>query len=467
MESNNYQRSQSYIHRAQTAQHFLYRLNQEEVDHLAYCCGKTVHINAPLLAQKAVDETGLGNIPDKIAKKRGKAETTWNEIKDKKTVGIIRMDAEKRLIVFGEPVGVIAGVAPCTNPIATAMFYTMICLKTRNALILSPHPKAIECTKFAVDLMRASIAYAKLPDDIIQVIEEPQLNQLQTLELTSLVMSQADMVIATGGPKLVDAAYHCGRPAYGVGAGNTPVYLHPSADVRSALTKIISGRAFDNGIICASEQHLLVPRPMMARLKSVADELGAYIIEDPAEMDRLNAGILDSSQHLRAEFIGKSIQTIAQQIGLPVKKHIKVLIVSLNPEDIGVSYYSGEKLCPILSLLVVDSHRQAIFCANRLLDFQGRGHSAAIHIDEYNHEEELLSFAAAVPATHIIVNMPAATSSGGSCFNWLTPSSTLGCGAYGKTMPMDTINLTVKQLINYKAVAMPLEQSRIPDAIFA
>ena len=467
MEINSYDISQSYIHRAQIAQLSINKLHQAEVDQLAYCCGQTIYNHAPLLAQRAVDETGLGNVADKIAKKRSKAETTWNEIKDKKTVGIIRRDYEKRMIVYGEPVGVIAGVAPCTNPIATAMFYAMICLKTRNALILSPHPKAIECTKLAVDLMRASIAFAKLPDDIIQVIEEPQLNHHQTLDLTSQIMSQADMVIATGGPKLVEVAYQCGRPAYGVGAGNTPVYLHHSVDVRSALEKIISGRAFDNGIICASEQHLLVPRPMVPQLQAVADELGAYIVQDPDEIERLNAGILDSRQHLRPEFIGKSIQTIAQEVGLPIKKHIKVLIVALNREDIGVSYYSGEKLCPILSLLVVDSHGEAISCANQLLDFQGRGHSAAIHIDEHNHEEDLLSFASAMPATHIIVNMPAATSSGGSRFNWLTPSSTLGCGAYGKTMPMETINLTVKQLINYKAVAMPLERSRIPEAIFA
>ncbi len=458
--------AKTYINRAKKAQSHLHRLTQKEVDLLAFHCGKAVFDNAEMLAELAVEETGLGNVRDKILKKRAKAEATWAEIKDRRTVGIIKRDEVKRMIYYADPLGIVAGVAPCTNPIATAMFYTMICLKTRNVLVLSPHPRAVKSTHVTVNLMRKAIAFAGLPDDIIQILDEPQLSGSDSFQLASDVMSLAQMVIATGGPKLVDVAYHSGTPAYGVGAGNTPVYLHPSCDLPAAIEKVITGRSFDNGIICASEQHIIAPREISPQVEEALISSKAYIVRDPLERQKLTELLFDDHAHLKTPFIGKPAAYIAQQAGLNAPDDCRVLIVPLEKDTIGRDPYSAEKLCPILSWFSVNSYSEGLEIAERLLNFQGKGHSAAIHIDEKQCEEDLLTFSERMPATHIIVNMASATSSGGSRYNWLTASTTLGCGAYGGTMPMESINLSVKQLINYKAVAMPLAQSRIPEDVF-
>lgn len=465
MESHIHEIATNYLQRAKDAQKYLVRLTQSEVDRLAYACGRVVHENAEILAQSAVDETGIGNVADKILKKRAKAEATWMEIRDKKTVGIIRRDFDKRMIYYADPVGVVAGIAPCTNPVATAMFYAMICLKTRNSLILSPHPKAVQTTALTVRLMREALRFAKLPDAVIQIIDEPQLSGSQNLALATHVMGIANMVIATGGPRLVDAAYHSGTPAYGVGAGNTPVYIHPSADIAAAVEKIISGRSFDNGIICASEQHLLVPYEIYDEVERQLSRAGAYVVSD--EKAQLSEVLFEEDGHIKSRFIGHSAASIAEAAGLRAPASCRVLVVPIDASAIGQDPYSAEKLCPILSIVRTKTHTEALDIAERLLNYQVKGHSAAIHIDDKRCEADLLSFAERMPATHIIVNMPSATSSGGSKFNWLTPSTTLGCGAYGGTMPMESINLSVKQLINYKAVAMPLAESRIPEGIFA
>ncbi len=467
MESPIRQTARSYIKRAKTAQIALHRLSQEEVDEIAFRCGKAVHDHAERLAEIAVQETGLGNVRDKIIKNRAKAEATWTEIKDRRTVGIIKRDDTKRMIYYADPVGVVAGVAPCTNPIVTAMFYTMICLKTRNSLVIAPHPKALKATQLTVQFMLEALAFARLPRDIVQVLDEQQLSSAEALELASEVMSMANMVVATGGPKLVDVAYHSGTPAYGVGAGNTPVYIHPSCDTASAIEKVVTGRCFDNGIICASEQHLISPREIHSEVTSALQNSGAYIVNDPVERQRLIGIIFEEKGHLKAKFVGKPAAFIAQEAGLAHAEEIRILVVPVQRDDIGQDPFSAEKLCPILSWFSVDCYEEGLSIAEKLLNYQGKGHSAAIHIDEHEQERDLLTFSERMPVTHIIVNMASATSAGGSRFNWMTPSTTLGCGAYGGTMPMESINLSVKQLINYKAVAMPLTTSRIAEGIFA
>ncbi|MFY7930657.1 MAG: aldehyde dehydrogenase family protein, partial [Oligoflexus sp.] len=342
--------AKNYIRRAREAQTCLGRMTQREVDRVAFHCGKAVFDNAAILAEQAVKETGLGNVRDKTIKKRAKAEATWAEIKDRKTVGMIKRDDEKRMMYYADPVGIVAGVAPCTNPIATAMFYTMICMKTRNALIISPHPKAVESTKLTVKLMREAIAFANLPEHAIQILDEPHFSSRESLELSSLVMSLANMIVATGGPKLVDAAYHSGTPAYGVGAGNTPVYIHPSADIPAAVEKILLGRSFDNGIICASEQHLIVPREVYTKVYNSLSESGAYIVSDHAERQQLSRTIFDSEGHIKIPFLGKSASYIAEEAGLEAARDCRVLVVPVRVQDIGCDPYSAEKLCPILSM---------------------------------------------------------------------------------------------------------------------
>jgi succinate-semialdehyde dehydrogenase len=466
METSIREIARTYIKRAKVAQLQLRHLTQQQVDDLAYRCGKAVYDHAELLAQRAVDETGIGNVRDKTIKNRAKAEAIWAEIKDRRTVGIIRRDEQKRMIYYADPVGVVAGVAPCTNPIVTAMFYSMICLKTRNCLVVAPHPKARNATHMTVQLMLDSLAHIGLPTDIIQVLDEPQLSGTESLQLASEVMSQADMIIATGGPKLVDVAYHSGTPAYGVGAGNTPVYIHPSCDVELAIEKVISGRSFDNGIICASEQHLISPEEIKERMVEALAKSGAYLVADADERERLIATLFDAQGHMKAEFIGKPAAYVALRAEIPAPQDCRTLVVPVDAAHIGKDPFSAEKLCPILSWFSVDHYHEGLDIAESLLNYQGKGHSAAIHIDEVTCEADLLAWSARMPVTHIIVNMASATSAGGSRYNWMTPSTTLGCGAYGGTMPMESINLSVKQLINYKAVAMPLATSRIPENVF-
>jgi len=458
--------AKSYIQKAKIAQERLNCLTQQEVNQLAYQCAKAVHNNAEILAEIAVQETGLGNVRDKTIKNRAKAEATWAEIKDRRTVGIIRRDEDKRMIYYADPVGVVAGVAPCTNPIVTAMFYTMICLKTRNSLVIAPHPKAVNATKLTVQLMLEALEFAQLPPHIIQILDESQLSGAESLQLASEVMSMANMVVATGGPKLVDVAYHSGTPAYGVGAGNTPVYIHPSCDASLAIEKVVTGRSFDNGIICASEQHLISPREIHDEIISALKNSGAYVVHDTAERDRLLTTIFNEQGHLKSRFVGKPAAYIAYEAGLHAAGDCRILVVPVKSEHIGQDPFSAEKLCPILSWFSVDHYSEGLDIAESLLNYQGKGHSAAIHIDEKSCELDLLAYSERMPVTHIIVNMASATSAGGSRYNWMTPSTTLGCGAYGGTMPMESINLSVKQLINYKAVAMPLNTSRIPEGVF-
>ena len=458
---------QTYVRRAKAASYELLGLNQENVNELAYRCAKAVHKNAEFIARLAVEETGMGNVHDKILKKKSKSETAWIEIKDKKTVGVVWENTEKRLAYFADPIGVIAGVAPCTNPAATAMFYSMICLKTRNALLICPHPRAVKTTLETVRLMKEEMACAGYPEHAIQVVFDADLHSNERFQLTTLAMGQADMVIATGGPKLVELAYQSGKPAYGVGAGNTPVIVHPSANVATAVKKILEGRCFDNGIICASEQHIIFQKEQEAALRNELQQQGAYILDNPDEQKRFEAILFNSAtHHLNAEFVGQSAEVLADAVGIRRSTPIRCFVFPIEPADLRTSPLAGEKMAPILSFIKVGSFDESIAIANRLLAIEGRGHSAAIHIEDAEHSRDLLKFAERMPATHLIVNMPAATSSGGSRYNWLTPSTTLGCGSYGGTMPMESINLSVKQLLNYKAIAMPLAVSRIPEEVF-
>jgi succinate-semialdehyde dehydrogenase len=459
--------SDDFIGRAREAQRQLAVLTQQEVDSLAFSCGRAVHAHAEYLARLAVDETGMGNVEDKKLKKCSKAETTWFEIKDQKTVGIVSRDVQRRLVYYADPIGVVAGVAPCTNPVATAMYYAMICLKTRNSLLVCPHPRSIQTTLDTVRMMKTEMKSLGVPEHAVQVVFDPLLHSKERIHLVSKIMEKSDLVIATGGPKLVEAAYHCGKPAYGVGAGNTPVVIHPSAEEQTAVRKILEGRCFDNGIICASEQHVIALRSQKESLEAEFERHGAYVVKNISEQRHFEEILFDPvSNHLRPEFIGIDCSKIARRLGIFGADSVRCIVFPLAIDEIAKSPLSGEKMAPLLSFITVADYNEAISVANRLLDIEGKGHTAAIHIDELSFENDLMQFAASMPATHIIVNMAAAKSSGGSRFNGLTASTTLGCGAYGGTMPMETINLTVKQLLNYKAVSMPLAVSRIPEDVF-
>lgn len=450
-----------YTKRAKGALTELNKFTQEQVDAIAHEFALVIFNQAEKWARMTVDESGLGNVPDKISKKRNKAEGIWNEIKDARTVGVIERDYDKRLMKIVEPVGVVAGVCPCTNPVVTAMSYALLCIKTRNALIISAHPRAVDVTCKVVEEMAAAGAKYDLPQNAIQMLEQdaPDINML---ELSRLTMAETDMVIATGGPKLVEVAYQSGTPAYGVGAGNTPIIVHESANLADAAEKVIIGRSFDNGIICASEQHLIVPRNKAGEFITELEKNGAYFVESAQELQKLNECILDKDNHFNSAVAGQSVQKIARMADIQIPENVRVLVVKRWFEEIGSDPYSGEKMFPLLSWYVYDDFADAVSWADRLLSFQGKGHTAGLHISDrsFQAEKDILYWSSRVSATHLLVNQATAVSAGGSKFNYMTASTTLGCGAYGGTMPMESINLSVKQLLNYKTVAMPLPHSR-------
>ena len=451
----------SYLHNAHSALAILRNFSQEMVDHIAHEYALVVYNQAERWAKDAVEESRLGNIPDKITKKRSKSEGIWNELKDIKTVGIIEHDPERRLLKIAEPVGVVAGVCPCTNPVVTAMSYAMLAIKSRNALIISAHPRSAKVTAAVVEAMLAAGKEYDLPQNAIQVITKSY-PELDTLALSRAIMCKANMIIATGGANIVKVAYESGTPAYGVGAGNAPVIVHPSANITDAAKKIVNGRKFDNGIICASEQNLIVHRDIAARMREELEANGCYFVEDEVELAQLKEILIDEKGHFNKDYIGQSAKHIAQHAGIAVADDMKVLVVYANSEQIGKDPYSGEKMFPMLTFFAYQDFADAVLWSNELLGYEGKGHTAGLHIanNSLQNEKALHYWAHTVSATHLIVNQSTATSAGGSKFNWLTASTTLGCGTYGGTMPMEGINLSVKNLLNYKAVTLPLDAPR-------
>jgi acyl-CoA reductase-like NAD-dependent aldehyde dehydrogenase len=277
------------------------------------------------------------------------------------------------------------------------------------------------------------------------------------------MMSSVDMVLATGGPAIVEIAYRSGTPSYGVGAGNVPVIIHDSADITKACSRIIIGRTFDNGIICASEQHIIMTGKIEQEVCAEFQKLGGYIL-NADEQKKLQSIVFTPDNRLQITAIGKNAKVLAERAGIQVPETTKVLLVRGDRNAVGKDPFSSEKMFPVLTLYTITDHKDAVLLARELLDHQGAGHTAAIHINR-SYEQDLQLFALTMPATHIIVNQSAATSAGGSKLNWVTPSTTLGCGTYGSTIPMKTINLTTDQLINYKLIVKPLSKSRVPNGV--
>lgn len=449
------------VAKARRGAELLRSFSQGEVDAICHEFALVTYERAEEWARLAVAETGLGNVADKIKKKRSKSEQIWNQVKDEKTVGVIEHDHDKRLMKIAEPVGVVAGVAPCTNPVVTAMSYAILCIKTRNALIVSPHPRAEQVTRLAVSAMIERGAARGLPREAIQVLSGDGLSGGQFLELSRDVMTKSNMVVATGGPSVVNVAYRSGTPAYGVGAGNTPVIIHPSADLGDAARKIIEGRCFDNGIICASEQSVIVPNELFAKFQSNLVENGTRWIEGP-EVGILESLILEDPEHFNPSVFGKSAREICHLAGLSCAEDVRTLAVEREPSLIGKDVLSGEKLFPLLTLYRAPSFNVAVDLARLLLEFQGAGHTAVLHIEDngFLNKRDLQQWSLAMPATHLIINQASATSAGGSKMNWMTASTTLGCGSYGGTTPMESVNLSVKQLLNFKVLCMPLPRPR-------
>ncbi len=432
---------------------------QEEVDAIFRAAAAAANRMRIPLAELAAEETGMGVMEDKVIKNHYAAEYIYNAYKDTKTCGVIARQPSFGTIQIAEPIGVIAAVIPTTNPTSTAIFKILLCLKTRNAVLISPHPRAKRCTVEAARVLLEAAVAAGAPEDIIGWIEEP------SLEATQALMQQADMILATGGPGMVRAAYSSGKPALGVGAGNVPAVLDASADVQLAVSSIVHSKTFDNGMICASEQSVIVDESIYDEVLEEMRLRGCRILTE--EETQAVRRIILKDGVLNGAIVGQTAAAIAELAGLHVPADTKVLVgevTDATPEE----PFAHEKLSPILALYRAEDFEDAMCKAERLIEDGGYGHTASIFIDEVGCRERLETFAARMKACRIVVNTPSSHGGIGDLYNFnLTPSLTLGCGTWGGNSVSE--NVGVKHLLNIKIVAERRENMlwfRVPQKVY-
>jgi acetaldehyde dehydrogenase (acetylating) len=430
--------------RASAAQKKFAAFSQEQVDIIVEACAKSAAENAEPLARTAVAETGFGNVPDKIVKNTLAAVNVPQAIRGMRTVGILREDREKGIVEVASPVGVVAAVIPSTNPTSTAIYKTLISIKARNAIVLSPHPSAIKCICEAATLLERAALTAGAPEGLIQCLQHT------TLEGTRELMRRPEVgvVLATGGTGLVRAAYGSGKPAYGVGPGNVPAFIERTADVRKAVADIIAGKTFDYGTICSSEQAIVAEESVRERALEECRQQGAYFLsaEEAEKVARLV--FLPGSHTPNTKIVGRPATTIAQMAGIKAPPATRVLIARLDPEQVGREFpLSAEKLSPILAFYAAPNLAAGIALCRRLLEFGGLGHTCAIHSQ---NRSAILEFAAAMPAFRVVVNSASVHGSIGYSTN-LFPAMTLGCGAPGGNITSD--NIGPQHLMNVKRIA--------------
>ncbi len=431
---------------------------QEQVDKIFYEAALAANKARIPLAQMAVEETGMGCVEDKVTKNHYAAEYIYNAYKETKTCGVIERDEAFGITKVAEPIGVIAAVIPTTNPTSTAIFKTLIALKTRNAIMISPHPRAKKCTAEAARIVLEAAVAAGAPEGIIGWIEAP------SLEATNTLMAEADIILATGGPGMVKAAYSSGTPALGVGAGNTPVIIDDTADVRMAVNSIIHSKTFDNGMICASEQSVTVLDSVYDEARAEFERRGCYFLKGD-ELDKVRNTILINGK-LNARIVGQRAATIAEMAGVEVPASTKVLIGEV--EDVSTDEaFAHEKLSPVLGMYRATDFDDAIAKAERLVADGGYGHTSSLYVN-VNEREKIAKHAAAMKTCRILVNTPSSHGGIGDLYNFkLAPSLTLGCGSWGGNSVSE--NVGVKHLINIKTVAERRENMlwfRTPEKVF-
>ena len=432
---------------------------QEKVDEIFRMAATAANAARIPLAQMAVEETGMGVFEDKVLKNHYAAEYIYNRYKNEKTCGVIERDEANGYTRIAESIGVAAAVIPTTNPTSTAIFKALICLKTRNGLILSPHPRAKRCTIEAAKIVLKAAVEAGAPENIIGWIDEP------SVELSAELMKESDIILATGGPQMVRAAYSSGKPAIGVGAGNTPAVFDGSCDIRLAVSSVIHSKTFDNGVICASEQAVVVAREIYAKVKAEFRAQGCYFlsVEETEKMRTLMFG----EGKLNPKIVGQSAKAIAELCGIQVRDETKVLIGEVD--SVGEEEpFAKEKLSPVLAMYKAKDFDDALYKADALVRGGGFGHTAAIYIDEEGERERLSAFCERMKTCRILVNTPAAQGGIGDLYNFrLTPSLTLGCGSWGGNSVCE--NVGIRELINVKTVAERRENMlwfRAPEKVY-
>lgn len=425
--------------------------SQAEVDRVVAAMAEAGFKDSERLARLAVQETGYGKIGDKIIKNQFCTRDVYESIKDLKTVGVIREDATKKILEIAEPLGVVAAIIPTTNPTSTAFFKILIALKARNAIVISPHPHAKNCTQEAAHVMGKAAEAAGAPADLIQCLSIP------AQEGTNELMRHRDVavILATGGTAMVRAAYSAGKPAYGVGPGNVPVYIDRSADITKAVSDAVAGKTFDWGTLCSAEQALVVDAPVADRVTEELKRQKAYFLNED-EAARVARVLVTSEFRINPEMVGQAPQKIAGAAGFSVPEDVRVLVARLS--GVGKQYpLSAEKLSPVLALYVEDGWEKGCERCIELLNFGGRGHTLAIHCQD---REVIMQFGLKKPAFRILVNTPAAIGAVGYTTD-LDPSMTLGCGSYGGNITSD--NIGPVHLMNIKRVAWetkPLSMAR-------
>ncbi|WP_092246241.1 bifunctional acetaldehyde-CoA/alcohol dehydrogenase [Lacrimispora sphenoides] len=440
------------------AQRVFASFTQEQVDKIFYEAASAANKLRIPLAKMAVEETGMGVVEDKVIKNNYAAEYIYNTYKDTKTCGVIEEDKAFGIKKIAEPIGLIAAVIPTTNPTSTAIFKTLISLKTRNAIMISPHPRAKNSTIAAAKVVLDAAVKAGAPEGIIGWIDVP------SLELTNEVMRSADIILATGGPGMVKAAYSSGKPALGVGAGNTPVIIDDTADIKMAVSSIIHSKTFDNGMICASEQSVTVLEPIYDAVKKEFAARGCYFLKED-ELNKVRKTIIINGA-LNAKIVGQKAHTIAKLAGVEVPESAKILIGEVESVNIEEEF-AHEKLSPVLAMYKAKTFDEAIEKAEQLVADGGYGHTSSLYIN-VNEKEKMEKHAAAMKTCRILVNTPSSHGGIGDIYNFkLQPSLTLGCGSWGGNSVSE--NVGVKHLLNIKTVAERRENMlwfRNPEKVY-
>lgn len=446
----------AYVERAKAAQAQVANYTQEQIDRVVTAIGYEVYNdeNIKQLAELAVEETKMGNVEAKIAKHKNKVLGVLADVKGAKSVGLLEVDDIKKIKKYAKPVGVVGALTPVTNPTATPSSNAVTILKGRNAVIFAPHPKAKNCSKLAVDFMRAGLKKVGAPEDLIQIVEEP------SIESTGELMKQVDMVLATGGGAMVRAAYSSGTPAYGVGPGNAVQIVAEDADVSDAATKIVNSKSFDNATSCSSENSIVVQKDIYDAMVAKLKELKCYLVTgEERDMLEQHMWIMNKKGYrsINGGIVAKSAVVIAEGAGLKVPADTKVLLVE-GAKDIEGDFFSQEKLSPVLTIFKYDKFEEGYEKLVRLTDNNGTGHSCGIHTFNQDYIEHM---ALNMKSSRMMINQPQAAANGGAFFNGMPSTVSLGCGTWGGNVTTENINF--KHFLNVTWVAEYFEPKRPTD----
>ncbi|MDO5559015.1 MAG: bifunctional acetaldehyde-CoA/alcohol dehydrogenase [Oscillospiraceae bacterium] len=447
------------LERVKAAQREFATFSQEQVDKIFKAAALAANKMRIPLAKLAVEETGMGIVEDKVIKNNYAAEYIYNAYKDTKTCGVLSEDKAYGVKTVAEPIGVIAAVIPTTNPTSTAIFKTMLALKTRNGIIISPHPRAKNSTIEAARIVLEAAVAAGAPEGIIDWIDVP------SLDMTNLVMKEADIILATGGPGMVKAAYSSGKPALGVGAGNTPAIIDDTADILLAVNSIIHSKTFDNGMICASEQSVIVLDSIYKKVKKEFADRGCYILNDE-ETEKVRKTIIINGA-LNAKIVGQSAYKIAKLAGVTVPETAKILIGEVTSVELSEEF-AHEKLSPVLAMYKAKDFEDALSKAEVLVADGGYGHTSSVYLNAITEKDKITEFSNRMKTCRILVNTPSSHGGIGDLYNFkLAPSLTLGCGSWGGNSVSE--NVGVKHLLNIKTVAERRENMlwfRAPEKVY-